>query len=62
MRVVEEVGCEVGKEVGFFICFEDFILVVIWIKFMIDGFFIREVLVDFFLFWYLVVMVDEVYE
>lgn len=60
--VVEEVGCEVGKEVGYFIWFEDVILVLIKIKFFIDGFFIREVLVDLLLSCYLVIMVDEVYE
>lgn len=60
--MAEEYGCEVGKEVGFSIRFEDVSSAATRIKFMTDGLLIREALVDPLLSRYSVVMVDEAHE
>lgn len=62
LRVAEEYGCEVGKEVGFSIRFEDVSSAATRIKFMTDGLLIREALVDPLLSRYSVIMVDEAHE
>ncbi|KAL8288088.1 hypothetical protein RB597_000263 [Gaeumannomyces tritici] len=62
LRVAEEFGCEVGKEVGYSIRFEDLTSDTTKIKFMTDGLLIREALVDPLLSRYSVVMVDEAHE
>ncbi|EFW98419.1 ATP dependent RNA helicase [Grosmannia clavigera kw1407] len=62
LRVAEEFGCEVGKEVGYSIRFEDVTSAATRIKFMTDGLLIREALVDPLLSRYSVIMVDEAHE
>lgn len=62
MRVAEEVGCEIGKEVGYSIRFEDVTSSATRIKFLTDGLLIREALVDPLLSRYSVIMVDEAHE
>ncbi len=62
VRVAEEVGCELGKEVGYSIRFEDVTSSATRIKFMTDGLLIREALVDPLLSRYSVIMVDEAHE
>lgn len=62
LRVAEEYGCEVGKEVGYSIRFEDVTSAVTKIKFLTDGLLIREALVDPLLSRYSVIMVDEAHE
>ncbi|EPE03187.1 atp-dependent rna helicase dhx8 [Ophiostoma piceae UAMH 11346] len=62
VRVAEEVGCDVGKEVGYSIRFEDVTSSATRIKFMTDGLLIREALVDPLLSRYSVIMVDEAHE
>lgn len=62
MRVAEEFGCEVGKEVGYSIRFEDATSSATRIKFLTDGLLIREALVDPLLSRYSVIMVDEAHE
>lgn len=62
MRVAEEVGCEVGKEVGYSIRFEDVTSASTKIKFLTDGLLLREALVDPLLSRYSVIMVDEAHE
>ncbi|KAK4111212.1 P-loop containing nucleoside triphosphate hydrolase protein [Canariomyces notabilis] len=62
MRVAEEFGCEVGKEVGYSIRFEDATSSSTRIKFLTDGMLIREALVDPLLSRYSVIMVDEAHE
>lgn len=61
-RVAEEVGCELGKEVGYSIRFEDVTSASTRIKFLTDGLLIREALVDPLLSRYSVIMVDEAHE
>lgn len=60
--MAEEYGCEVGKEVGYSIRFEDLTSASTRIKFMTDGLLIREALVDPLLSRYSVIMVDEAHE
>lgn len=60
--MAEEVGCEVGKEVGYSIRFEDVTSASTRIKFLTDGLLIREALVDPLLSRYSVIMVDEAHE
>ena len=60
--MAEEVGCEVGKEVGYSIRFEDVTSEATRIKFLTDGLLIREALVDPLLSRYSVIMVDEAHE
>ncbi|KAK4101463.1 P-loop containing nucleoside triphosphate hydrolase protein [Parathielavia hyrcaniae] len=62
IRVAEEFGCEVGKEVGYSIRFEDVTSESTRIKFLTDGLLIREALVDPLLSRYSVIMVDEAHE
>ena len=62
IRVAEEFGCEVGKEVGYSIRFEDVTSAETRIKFLTDGLLIREALVDPLLSRYSVIMVDEAHE
>ncbi|KAI2634315.1 P-loop containing nucleoside triphosphate hydrolase protein [Hypomontagnella submonticulosa] len=62
IRVAEEYGCELGKEVGYSIRFEDQTSAATRIKFLTDGLLIREALVDPLLSRYSVIMVDEAHE
>ncbi|KAK3490648.1 P-loop containing nucleoside triphosphate hydrolase protein [Neurospora hispaniola] len=62
IRVAEEFGCELGKEVGFSIRFEDVTSEATRIKFLTDGLLIREALVDPLLSRYSVIMIDEAHE
>ena len=62
VRVAEELGCEVGKEVGYSIRFEDVTSSSTRIKFLTDGLLVREALVDPLLTRYSVIMVDEAHE
>ncbi|CAH0001911.1 unnamed protein product [Clonostachys byssicola] len=62
VRVAEEFGCEIGKEVGYSIRFEDVTSSSTCIKFLTDGLLIREALVDPLLSRYSVIMVDEAHE
>ncbi|KAJ2898727.1 uncharacterized protein MKZ38_003679 [Zalerion maritima] len=62
IRVAEEYGCEVGKEVGYSIRFEDVSSSTTRIKFLTDGLLIREALVDPLMSRYSVIMVDEAHE
>ncbi|KAL2143892.1 hypothetical protein VTI28DRAFT_9880 [Corynascus sepedonium] len=62
LRVAEEFGCELGKEVGYSIRFEDVTSESTRIKFLTDGLLIREALVDPLLSRYSVIMVDEAHE
>ncbi|KAH9213392.1 P-loop containing nucleoside triphosphate hydrolase protein [Leptodontidium sp. 2 PMI_412] len=62
VRVAEEFGCEVGKEVGYSIRFEDVTSSATRIKFLTDGLLLREALVDPLLSRYSVIMVDEAHE
>ena len=59
IRVAEEYGCELGKEVGYSIRFEDLTSAATRIKFLTDGLLIREALVDPLLSRYSVIMVDN---
>ena len=61
-RVAEEVGCELGKEVGYLIRFEDHTSPETRIKYMTDGMLQREILVDPDLRRYTVIMLDEAHE
>ncbi|CAK7275049.1 hypothetical protein SEPCBS119000_006482 [Sporothrix epigloea] len=61
-RVAEEYGCELGREVGYSIRFEDVTSSATKIKFLTDGLLIREALVDPLLSRYSVIMVDEAHE
>lgn len=62
LRVAEEYGCDVGKEVGYSIRFEDVSSASTRIKFLTDGLLIREALVDPLLSRYSIIMVDEAHE
>lgn len=62
IRVAEEMGCEIGKEVGYSIRFEDVTSAATKIKFLTDGLLLREALVDPLLSRYSVIMVDEAHE
>jgi ATP-dependent RNA helicase DDX35 len=61
-RVAEELGCNLGQEVGYSIRFEDVTSAKTRIKFLTDGLLLREMLVDPLLKRYSVVMVDEAHE
>jgi len=61
-RVSEEVGCELGKEVGYTIRFEDRTSPETKIKYMTDGILQREILLDPDLKRYSVIMLDEAHE
>lgn len=60
--VVEEMGVEIGKEVGYLVCFEDRMCCLMRIKYLIDGTLLREFFEDSILSRYSVVVLDEVYE
>lgn len=62
VRVAQEAGCDIGKEVGYSIRFEDVTSSATRIKFLTDGLLIREALVDPLLSRYSVIMVDEAHE
>lgn len=61
-RVAEEVGCQLGKEVGYTIRFEDCTSPETKIKYMTDGMLQREALLDKDLRKYSVIMLDEAHE
>lgn len=61
-RVAEEVGCQLGKEVGYTIRFEDCSGPETKIKYMTDGIMQREILLDPLLEKYSVIMLDEAHE
>src|SRR5690606_4545140 len=61
-RVAEEVGCQIGDEVGYTIRFEDCSSSRTRIKYMTDGMLLRECLLDSSLASYSVIMLDEAHE
>jgi ATP-dependent RNA helicase DHX8/PRP22 len=61
-RVSEEVGCKVGQEVGYCMRFEDCTSPSTIIKYMTDGWMLREALIDSNLSQYSVIMLDEAHE
>jgi ATP-dependent RNA helicase DHX8/PRP22 len=61
-RVAEEVGCQVGQEVGYCIRFEDVTSKDTMIKYMTDGMLLRECLIDPNLAQYSVIILDEAHE
>jgi ATP-dependent RNA helicase DHX8/PRP22 len=61
-RVSEEVGCQLGQEVGYTIRFEDVTSPATKIKYMTDGMLQREILMDPDLKRYSVIMLDEAHE
>jgi len=61
-RVAEEVGCQLGQEVGYTIRFEDVTSPATKIKYMTDGMLQREILIDPNLQRYSVIMLDEAHE
>ena len=61
-RVAEEVGCQLGQEVGYAIRFEDCTSAATKIKYMTDGMLQREILIDPELKRYSVIMLDEAHE
>ncbi|KAJ4300080.1 DEAH-box ATP-dependent RNA helicase prp22 [Collariella sp. IMI 366227] len=61
-RVAEEVGCQLGQEVGYTIRFEDVTSPATQIKYMTDGMLQREILIDPDLKRYSVIMLDEAHE
>ncbi|KAL1955521.1 hypothetical protein VTO42DRAFT_8475 [Malbranchea cinnamomea] len=61
-RVAEEVGCQLGQEVGYTIRFEDCSSPATKIKYMTDGILQREILLDPDLRRYSVIMLDEAHE
>lgn len=61
-RVSEEVGCELGKEVGYSIRFEDYTSQDTIIKYLTDGILLRELLVDPNLDNYSCIIMDEAHE
>ena len=61
-RVSEEMGVQLGKEVGYAIRFEDCTSPKTIIKYMTDGMLLREILIDENLSQYSVIMLDEAHE
>ncbi|KAI0014448.1 P-loop containing nucleoside triphosphate hydrolase protein [Xylariaceae sp. FL0662B] len=61
-RVAEEVGCQLGQEVGYTIRFEDYTSPATKIKYMTDGMLEREILMDPDVQRYSVIMLDEAHE
>lgn len=61
-RVAEEMGCNLGEEVGYSIRFEDVTSQKTRIKYMTDGMLLREALMDPLLRRYSVIMLDEAHE
>ncbi|KAK7729056.1 hypothetical protein SLS57_002288 [Botryosphaeria dothidea] len=61
-RVAEEMGCNLGQDVGYSIRFEDVTSAATRIKFLTDGMLLREALIDPLFSRYSVIMVDEAHE
>lgn len=61
-RVAEEVGCNLGEEVGYLVRFDDCTSPATRIKYMTDGMLQREILMDMDLKRYSVIMLDEAHE
>ena len=61
-RVSEEFGCRLGQEVGYTMRFEDCTSPETKIKYMTDGFMLRECLIDPDLLQYTIIMLDEAHE
>jgi ATP-dependent RNA helicase DHX8/PRP22 len=61
-RVAEEVGCQLGQEVGYLVRFDDHTSPATRIKYMTDGMLEREILLDPDLKRYSVIMLDEAHE
>lgn len=61
-RVSEEVGCELGKEVGYLVRFDDWTSPATRIKYLTDGMLQREILMDPNLKRYSCIMLDEAHE
>ncbi|KAI8843788.1 P-loop containing nucleoside triphosphate hydrolase protein [Chytriomyces cf. hyalinus JEL632] len=61
-RVAEEMGVEIGKEVGYAVRFDDVTSEKTKIKYMTDGILFREALLDPLLSRYSVVIIDEAHE
>lgn len=61
-RVADEVGCNLGKEVGYSIRFEDCTSDNTHIKYLTDGMLLREFLADPLLSTYSALMIDEAHE
>ncbi|XP_069111910.1 ATP-dependent RNA helicase DHX8-like [Argopecten irradians] len=61
-RVSEEFGCRLGQEVGYTMRFEDCTSPETKIKYMTDGFMLRECLIDPDLMQYSIIMLDEAHE
>ncbi|KAL3231346.1 Pre-mRNA-splicing factor ATP-dependent RNA helicase PRP22 [Nakaseomyces bracarensis] len=61
-RVSEEVGCQIGKDVGYTVRFEDVTSGATRIKYMTDGMLQREALMDPIMSKYSVIMLDEAHE
>ncbi|KAJ3221793.1 DEAH-box ATP-dependent RNA helicase prp22 [Clydaea vesicula] len=61
-RVAEEVGCRLGEEVGYAMRFEDCTSPSTKIKYLTDGFLLRELLNDPLLSRYSVIILDEAHE
>ena len=61
-RVSEEFGCLLGQEIGYTIRFEDCTSEKTMIKYMTDGFLLRECLIDPEMKNYSCVMLDEAHE
>ena len=61
-RVAEEVGCRLGREVGYTIRFEDCTSPETKIKYMTDGMLLRECLLDPDMKQYSVILLDEAHE
>ena len=61
-RVAKEYGCHLGQEVGYTIRFEDCTTEKTIIKYMTDGFLLREALIDSEMRSYSCIMLDEAHE
>ncbi|EPY21456.1 ATP-dependent RNA helicase DHX8/PRP22 [Strigomonas culicis] len=61
-RVAEEVGCQVGEEVGYTVRFHDVTSSLTRIKYMTDGMLLREALLDDSFQRYSVIVLDEAHE
>lgn len=61
-RVSEEVGCQLGQEVGYLVRFDDMTSPATKIKYMTDGMLTREILTDPDLKRYSCIMLDEAHE
>ena len=61
-RVSEEVGCRLGQDIGYTICFEDCTTLETRIKYMTDGMLQQECLIDPLCSSYSVVMLDKAHD